>query len=445
MRAFYKVTSNETFFNPAHIPILLQVLKKGVTMDIEDIKKQSLILHEENKGKIEVVSKVGLNSRDDLNLAYTPGVAEPCLRIADDPDDVYRYTSKGNLVAVLTDGSAVLGLGKIGPKASLPVMEGKSILFKEFGGVDAFPIAVDSHDPEKIIETAKMIAPGFGGINLEDIKGPECFEIEERLKKELDIPVFHDDQHGTAVVALAGLINAAKITKKDITKCKVVINGAGAAGVAIAKIFLSRGVKDMVMLDSKGALYTCRDDIQINKIKKEIAQATNIECRHKHGEEKDPEECARCMKGKLEHAIVGRDVFIGVSKPGLLTKDMVRSMAKDPIIFAMANPIPEIMYDDAIDAGAAVMGTGRSDMPNQVNNVLAFPGIFRGALDVRASDINDEMKLAAALAIAESVKELSRENIIPDPFDRSVHKAVADAVRTAAIKSGVARDGSREA
>ncbi|WP_027631528.1 NAD(P)-dependent malic enzyme [Clostridium hydrogeniformans] len=384
--------------------------------------EESLKLHEEKVGKIEVVSKVKVKTKEDLSLAYTPGVAEPCRKIHEDEENVYKYTSKGNLVAVVTDGSAVLGLGDIGPKAGLPVMEGKSILFKEFAGVDAFPICLATKDVEEIIRTVKLIAPGFGGINLEDIGAPRCFEIEERLKKELDIPVFHDDQHGTAIVVLAGLINALKVVEKKMENLKVVVNGAGAAGTAITKLLLFSGVKNLIVCDKSGILY--REIENVDEAKKDLAKITN------------PDN----IKGTLAKALVGADVFIGVSAPGIVSQDMVRAMNKDSIIFAMANPTPEIMPDEAKAAGARVIGTGRSDFPNQVNNVLAFPGIFRGALDVRAKEINEEMKIAAAYAIASMIKDedLNENNVIPYALDRNVAVKVAEAIKKVAIESGAA-------
>ncbi|MEW8995566.1 NADP-dependent malic enzyme [Clostridium sp.] len=385
--------------------------------------EESLKLHEEKVGKLEVISKVKVRTREDLSLAYTPGVAEPCRKIHENEENVYKYTSKGNLVAVVTDGTAVLGLGDIGPKAGLPVMEGKAILFKEFADVDAFPICLATKDVDEIVRTVKLIAPGFGGINLEDIGAPRCFEVEEKLKKELDIPVFHDDQHGTAIVVLAGLINALKVVGKKIEDIKVVVNGAGAAGTAIAKLLLSSGVKNLIACDKVGILY--RGIENVDDSKKELAKVTN------------PDN----IQGTLADALVGADVFIGVSAPGIVTEDMVRSMNKDSILFAMANPTPEIMPDEAKAAGARVIGTGRSDFPNQVNNVLAFPGIFRGALDVRAKEINEEMKIAAAYAIASMIKEedLNENNVIPYALDRTVAANVAEAIKEAARKSGVAR------
>lgn len=388
-----------------------------------DYNKLALELHEKNKGKIEVISKVSVKCREDLSTAYTPGVAEPCRKIRDDKSEVYRYTAKGNLVAVVTDGTAVLGLGDIGPEAAMPVMEGKSILFKEFGGVDAFPICLDTKDTEEIIKTVRYLAPGFGGINLEDISAPRCFEIERRLKEELDIPVFHDDQHGTAIVVSAGIINALKVVGKKIDEVKAVINGAGSAGISICKLLLSIGMKDVILVDKKGAL--AEGEEWMNDAQKMMAQVTNPE--NKHGELKDIME--------------GRDIFIGVSAPGIVTSQMVASMAKDAIVFAMANPTPEIMPDDAKEGGARIIATGRSDFPNQINNVLVFPGIFRGALDAKATDITEEMKIAAAYAIADIIKEeeLTEEYIIPGAFDERVAKAVAEAVKQKAVEQGVVK------
>ncbi|ACA43551.1 NAD-dependent malic enzyme [Clostridium botulinum] len=385
--------------------------------------EESLKLHEDNRGKIEIKSKMEVKTRDDLSLAYTPGVAEPCRKIHENEENVYKYTSKGNMVAVVTDGTAVLGLGDIGPKAGLPVMEGKALLFKEFANVDAFPICLDTKDVDEIVKTVKLIAPGFGGINLEDIGAPRCFEIEEKLKKELDIPVFHDDQHGTAIVVLAGVINALKVVNKKIEDVKVVVNGAGAAGTAITKLLLSLGVKNLIVCDKIGILYEGIENV--DDAKKELSKVTN------------PEN----IKGTLADALIGADVFIGVSAPGIVSKDMVKTMNKDSIIFAMANPTPEIMPDLAKEAGAKVIGTGRSDFPNQVNNVLAFPGIFKGALDVRAKEINEEMKIAAAYAIASMIKDedLNEDNVIHYALDRSVADNVAKAIKEAARKSGVAR------
>lgn len=386
--------------------------------------QESLELHKNRTGKLAVHSKVPVSTAKDLSLAYSPGVAEPCLEIEKDNALAYTYTNKGNFVAVVSDGTAVLGLGNIGPQAALPVMEGKAILFKSFAGVDAFPICLATTDIDEIVETVKRLEPSFGGINLEDIAAPNCFEIEERLKKELGIPVFHDDQHGTAIVCMAGLINALKVVDKTLDSIRVVTNGAGAAGIAIIKLLMSMGVQDVIMCDSKGTIYSGRLS-GMNRIKEEIALITNRDN----------------LKGTLADALVGADVFIGVSVANTVTPDMVRSMAKDPIIFAMANPVPEIMPDLAIEAGAAVVGTGRSDLPNQVNNVLAFPGIFRGALDVQAREINEPMKVAAAYAIAGliSPSDLRADNVIPAPFDLQVAPTVAAAVAKAAIESGVAR------
>ena len=388
-----------------------------------DYNSLSLKMHEENKGKVEVISKVKVKDRDDLSTAYTPGVAEPCRKIRDNKADVYKYTCKGNMVAVVSDGTAVLGLGDIGPEAAIPVMEGKAILFKEFGGVDAFPICLDTKDVDEIVETVKRIAPVFGGINLEDISAPRCFEIERRLKEELDIPVFHDDQHGTAIVVSAGLINALRLVGKDFDKANVVINGAGSAGISICKLLLQLGIGNVVLVDKQGAL--CPGQDWMNPAQADMAEITN----------KDRQ------TGNLAEIMKGKDVFIGVSAPNIVTAEMVASMAADPIVFAMANPTPEIMPDLAKEAGAAVVGTGRSDFPNQINNVLAFPGIFRGALDVRASEINDEMKIAAAKAIASFVTDdlLSADYIIPSALDKNVATAVAEAVAKVAKETGVAR------
>ncbi|MDM5321044.1 malic enzyme-like NAD(P)-binding protein [Bacillus altitudinis] len=388
------------------------------------LREEALHMHKENQGKLESKSKVQVKNAKDLSLAYSPGVAEPCKDIYDDTSKVYDYTMKGNMVAVVTDGSAVLGLGNIGAEASLPVMEGKAVLFKSFAGVDAFPIALATNDVDKIVETVKLLEPTFGGVNLEDIAAPNCFIIEERLKKETNIPVFHDDQHGTAIVTVAGLVNALKLSGKSMSSIKVVANGAGAAGIAIIKLLYHFGVRDIIMCDTKGAIYEGRPN-GMNAVKNEVAKFTNQD--HK--------------EGSLEEVIEGADVFIGVSVAGALTKEMVGKMAKDPVIFAMANPNPEIMPEDAHAAGASVVGTGRSDFPNQVNNVLAFPGIFRGALDVRATHINEEMKIAAVEAIASLVSDdkLSAEYVIPDPFDARVAPAVAKAVARAAMETGVAR------
>jgi len=390
-----------------------------------DYNLRSLQMHEENRGKIEVVSKVPLQSREDLSTAYTPGVAEPCRKIHENEDEVYKYTSKGNMVAVVSDGSAVLGLGNIGPKAGIPVMEGKAILFKAFANVDAFPICLDTQDTEEIIKAVKLIAPVFGGINLEDISAPRCFEIEERLKKELDIPVFHDDQHGTAVTVLAGLINASKVVKKDLQESTVVINGIGAAGSAIAKILLAYGCRKLYLVDRNGMINKNKPETMLNWAHEELGELTNVDLR----------------EGSLGDALVGADVFIGVSKPGLVTKDMVTKMNKGAIIFAMANPTPEIFPEEAYAGGAIVVGTGRSDYPNQVNNVLVFPGIFRGALDVRANEINEEMKLAAAIALAGFIPdtELNETNILPNTLNRGVAQVVAEATAKAARDAGVAK------
>jgi malate dehydrogenase (oxaloacetate-decarboxylating) len=386
-------------------------------------KSEAIKKHTEWQGKIEVISTVSVANKDDLSIAYTPGVAEPCLEIQKDIEKSYEYTRRWNLVAVITDGTAVLGLGDIGPEAGMPVMEGKCVLFKEFANVDAFPLCIRSKDVDEIVNTIKLLAGSFGGINLEDISAPRCFEIEKRLKEECDIPIFHDDQHGTAVVTLAGMINALKIVKKDIKDIEVVVNGSGASGIAVTKLLMSMGLKKVILCDRKGSIYKGRDGL--NDAKKEMADISNLEMK----------------KGSLSDIIKGADVFIGLSAPGMVKKDMVKSMAKDPIIFAMANPVPEIMPDEAKEAGAKVIGTGRSDFDNQINNVLAFPGILRGALDVRASDINDEMKIAAAYAIAELISEdeLKPEYIIPEPFDKRVGPAVGKAVEEAARKSGVAR------
>ncbi|NLP13676.1 MAG: NAD-dependent malic enzyme [Clostridium sp.] len=388
-----------------------------------DYRKESLKLHGEWKGKIEVISKVPAKSKEDLSLAYTPGVAEPCLAIQKDVNLSYAYTRRWNLVAVITDGSAVLGLGDIGPEAGMPVMEGKCVLFKQFGDVDAFPLCIKSKDTDEIVKTIKLISGSFGGINLEDISAPRCFEIERKLKEVCDIPVFHDDQHGTAVVSVAAMINALKIVNKDINDIEVVVNGSGAAGIAVTRLLMSMGLKKVILCDRKGAIYEGRDNL--NEEKALMAKISNLEKK----------------KGTLAEVLKGADVFLGLSAPGTVTQDMVKTMAKDPIIFAMANPTPEIMPDEAIAAGAKVVGTGRSDFPNQINNVLAFPGIFRGALDVRAKDINDEMKIAAAKAIASLVSdnELCPEFILPEPFDPRVGTTVAKEVAEAARKTGVAR------
>ncbi len=388
-----------------------------------DIKEKALKQHEEWQGKIEVTSRAKLETLEDLSIAYTPGVAEPCLKISEDTDLSYKYTRRGNMVAVVTDGTAVLGLGDIGPEAGMPVMEGKCVLFKAFGGVDAFPLCVRSKDVDEIVNTIALLAGSFGGVNLEDISAPRCFEIEKKLKERCDIPIFHDDQHGTAVVTAAAMLNALKVTGRKLEDIRVVTSGAGAAGIAIIKLLVSLGLKDVIMCDRKGAIYEGREGL--NAEKEEMAKISNREMR----------------KGSLAEVLKGADVFIGVSAPGTVTPEMVKTMAPNPILFPMANPVPEIMPDLAKEAGAAVVGTGRSDFPNQINNVLAFPGIFRGALDVRAKDINDEMKVAAAYAIADLIdeKDLNADYIIPNPFDKRVAPAVAKAVAEAAKKTGVAR------
>ena len=377
------------------------------------INERSLELHKEWNGKLDTVAKASVKTREDLALAYTPGVAEPCKVIAEDKEAAYQYTWKANTVAVVSDGSAVLGLGNIGPHAAMPVMEGKAVLFKEFGGVNAVPICLDTQDTEEIIKAVTWLAPGFGGINLEDISAPRCFEIEERLKATLDIPVFHDDQHGTAIVVLAGIINALKVVKKEKEACKVVINGAGSAGVAIAKLLLNYGFKTILLCDTKGIIN--KSNPNLNWIKKEMAEVTN----------------PNNETGVLADAVKGADIFVGVSAPGVLTPEMVKTMNQDAIIFALANPVPEIMPDIAKEAGARVVGTGRSDLPNQVNNVVAFPGIFKGALEGRAPQITEEMKLAAALALADLVPEdkLNEDNIMPEAFDPQVADVVAAAVK----------------
>ncbi len=387
-----------------------------------DYAKESLRLHYEWKGKIEVIARAKVDNKDALSLAYTPGVAQPCLEIQKDINKSYELTRRSNLVAVITDGSAVLGLGNIGPEAGMPVMEGKCVLFKEFGGVDAFPLCIRTQDVDEFVNTVALLCGSFGGINLEDIAAPRCFEIERKLKEKADIPIFHDDQHGTAVICSAGIINALKLVGKKIEDCTAVFNGAGAAGVAIAKLFTSMGMGNIIMCDRKGII--CDGD-DLKPAKQDIADFTN----------------KNHLRGSLADAMKGADIFIGVSAPGVVTEDMIKLMAKDPIVLAMANPVPEIMPDLAKAAGAAVVGTGRSDFPNQINNVLAFPGIFRGALDVRASDINEEMKIAAAKALASLVsdEELSADYIIPKPFDPRVGKTVAAAVAQAARDSGVAR------
>lgn len=384
---------------------------------------KALKMHKEKKGKLEIVGKIKIETREDLSVAYTPGVAEPCVEIAKDKDKVYDYTIKGNTVAIVSNGTAVLGLGNIGAEAGIPVMEGKALLFKEFGGVDAFPICLDTEDPEEIIKTVKLMAPVFGGINLEDIKAPECFYIEKRLKEELNIPVFHDDQHGTAVVVLAGLYNALKVVNKSLEKVKIIINGAGSAGIAVCKLLLNAGAKNIIMCDRQGAIYKGAE--ALNPAQQEIAVDTN---RH-------------LESGSLSQVIKGADVFIGVSAPGVLTSEDVKNMNKDAIIFAMANPTPEIMPEEAKRGGARVIATGRSDFANQINNVLVFPGIFKGALAVRSKEINEEMKLAAARAIANLItrEELNEEYIIPNALDKRVADEVAKEVMRIAREIGVAR------
>lgn len=384
--------------------------------------EQSLKMHKEKKGKLEVISKIPVNTREDLSIAYTPGVAQPCVEISKDKDKVYDYTIKANTVAIVSNGTAVLGLGNIGAEASIPVMEGKALLFKEFAGVDAFPICIDSEDPEEVIKTVKLISPVFGGINLEDIKAPECFYIEETLKRELNIPVFHDDQHGTAVVVLSGLYNALKLTKKNINDVKIIINGAGSAGIAICKLLLKAGAQNIIMCDRKGAIYDGGNCLFESH--EQIAKVTN----------KNKE------SGSLKEVLVGADVFIGVSGPNMINSEDVKTMNSDAIIFAMANPTPEIMPDEAKLGGARVIATGRSDFANQINNVLVFPGIFKGALTVRATEINDEMKLAAARALANLIpeEELNEENIIPNALDKRVSGKVSEEVMRIAREMGVA-------
>ncbi|MDD2447149.1 MAG: NAD-dependent malic enzyme [Tissierellia bacterium] len=388
-----------------------------------NLREEALKLHKDNRGKIEVTSKVKVENSNDLSLAYTPGVAEPCKDIHANPDLIYDYTNKANMVAVVTDGSAVLGLGNIGSRAGMPVMEGKAVLFKSFADVDAFPICIESQDSDVIVETVKQIAPTFGGINLEDISAPRCFEIEARLKKELDIPVFHDDQHGTAIIVLAGVLNGLKVVNKKIEDVTAAISGAGAAGIAIAKLLVNAGIKDVILCNSRGILE--KSDEKLDPIRKEMAITTN----------------KTNKKGSLADAMAGADIFIGVSAPNIVTKEMVESMNDNSIAFAMANPVPEVLPEIAKAGGIRVMGTGRSDFPNQINNVLAFPGIFRGAISVRASEINEEMKLAAAHALANLVtdEELNEDYIIPAAFDKRVAPAVAKAVAEAAIKTGVNR------
>ena len=389
-----------------------------------DYASESLRLHYERKGKIVIQSNVPVNTSDDLSLAYTPGVAKPCLEIWKDKAKSFELTRRWNMCLVVTDGTAVLGLGDIGPEAAMPVMEGKCVLFKTFGDVDAFPLCIRSKDVDEIVNTIALIAGSFGGINLEDISAPRCFEIENKLKERCDIPVFHDDQHGTAIVTLAGIINALKLTKKCKDKVRVVVNGAGAAAVAITKLLLKYGIEDITLCDTKGAIYTGRSE-GMNPVKEEMARITN----------------RNCIQGKIEKVIAGADIFIGVSAPNVLTEEMVASMAKDAIVFACANPEPEIYPDKALSAGARIVATGRSDFPNQINNVLAFPGIFRGVFDVRARDINDEMKIAAAKAIAELVtdNELREDYIIPAAFDKRVGPSVADAVAKEAIRCGLTK------
>jgi malate dehydrogenase (oxaloacetate-decarboxylating) len=396
---------------------------------MRNLREKSLLVHQQAKGKLRVDVKVRVENKDDLSVIYSPGVAEPCKVIQANPDLIYEYTMKGNFVAVVSDGSAVLGLGNIGASAAMPVLEGKAALFKAFADIDAVPLCINTNDPEQIIQTVKLLEPTFGGINLEDISAPNCFLIEERLKQELSIPVFHDDQHGTAIVTAAGLTNALKVVQKRLHECKVVINGAGAAGIAIAKLLLSMEVGDIILCDSKGAIYENRP-YGMNEMKEALAKQTN------RGR----------AQGTLQDVIKGADIFIGVSVAGALTPEMVRSMNDNAIVFALANPVPEIMPDEAKAAGAAVVATGRSDLPNQVNNVLAFPGIFKGALRVRASEINEEMKLAAVSAIAGLIEpeELTDDYVIPNPFDQRVVEAVAEAVARAAIRTGVARSGDTE-
>ncbi|MGG7056989.1 NAD(P)-dependent malic enzyme [Clostridium tertium] len=387
------------------------------------LKSKALALHKENQGKIELKSKVSVKTNEDLTMAYTPGVAEPCIEINKDYKKIYEYTSKGNWVAIVTNGTAVLGLGDIGAGAGLPVMEGKAVLFKTFAGVDAFPICLNSKNIDEIVNAVKLMEPSFGGINLEDIKAPECFKIEERLKKEMNIPVFHDDQHGTAIVVLSALINSLKFVNKKIDEIKLVVNGAGSAGIAITKLLISAGLKNVIMVDRAGIL--CTGESWMNDIQKDMAEITNKEK----------------VTGSLVDALKESDVFIGVSAPGALTKDMINVMNKDAIVFAMANPTPEILPNEAHEAGALIVGTGRSDFPNQVNNVLAFPGIFRGALDVQAKEINEEMKLAAAYAIAELIpeNEIRADYVIVEAFDLRIAPKVAEYVAKAAIETGIAQ------
>lgn len=388
------------------------------------LKQEALEMHRTHRGKIEVVSKAPLLNKHDLSIAYTPGVAEPCKEIHANPDKVYEYTAKGNMVAVVTNGTAVLGLGDIGPAAGMPVMEGKAVLFKTFAGVDAFPICIDTKDPDEIVNVVKCLEPTFGGINLEDISAPTCFEVEAKLKEISNIPIFHDDQHGTAIVVCAAMLNALKIVEKDASEIRVVVNGAGAAGIAVTKLLMTLGVQDAVLCDSRGAIFEGRA-YGMNPYKDEIAEVTN----------------RRKLQGQLADVMKGADVFIGLSVAGCVTREMVAGMAKDPLIFAMANPVPEIMPDEARAGGAKVVATGRSDFPNQINNVLAFPGVFRGALDARAKEINEDMKLAAAYAISGIITdaELNADYIIPGPFDERVAPAVAADVAQAAESTGVAQ------
>ena len=394
-----------------------------------DYAAESLRVHQNYKGKLSVISKVSVDDKEDLSIAYTPGVAEPCSRIHDNKADVFRYTIKGHTVAVVSDGTAVLGLGDIGPEAALPVMEGKSVLFKEFGGVDAFPICLDTKEPEEIIKTVKYISPTFGGINLEDISSPRCFEVEERLKEELNIPVFHDDQHGTAIVTTAGIINALKIIKKEWKDLKIVVAGAGAAGLSICRLLMNFGPEDIILTNRKGTVYEGRPDL--NPIVAKMAKITN----------------KNKLKGTLADALKGADIFIGVSGANLVTTEMIKTMNKDPVVFALANPIPEIMPEDAFKGGARIVATGRSDFPNQINNVLVFPGLFRGALMVRSTKIVEDMKIAAARALASLVsdRELNEKFIIPEVFDKRCAKVIAEEVATVAEYLGLAQNpGNRE-
>lgn len=391
---------------------------------MKSLKEQALELHKELKGKLDVQTKVQVETIEDLSLAYSPGVAEPCIEIKKNPDTVYDYTMKGNLVGVVTDGTAVLGLGDIGPEAALPVMEGKALLLKRFANIDAFPICLDTKDPEEIIKVVKAISPTFGAINLEDISAPRCFVIEERLRKECNIPVFHDDQHGTAIVVGAGILNAVKIVNKKIKDVRIVINGAGAAGISVLRLLRDIGFEHLIVCDSKGIIHKDRQ-VGMNSMKERIAKFSNLEG----------------LEGTLEDALKGADIFIGVSVANVLTKEMIQSMKEDPIVFALANPNPEISYENAVKWGVRIIATGRSDYPNQINNMLAFPGIFRGALDVLATDINEEMKLAAVKAIASIIteKDLKEGRIVPEIFDTRVTEAVAKAVKLAAVSTGVAQ------